>query len=709
MKIDFYVLTISTILNLILSSFVFLRNPHSKANKAFGLFGASIILWTTCNFLADNVSSNNLLFTRLTLLFGACVIFMIFLLSLYFPKPLSVSLKTKLFIYGFFVFTILLCMTDFFVASVTKTPIGVNLTVGSLYTLYTLYMLLVIAWALFNFWWQHKRGRVIEKNHIKLFSLGVVVYIGFAMISNVVLPVLVDDWSTSRLGPIFTVPFVGITAYAIMKHGLFDIKSAVARTVGYVLTISFVAVLYAAAIIFFSAQFGAFSHPTGSEFLLLVLPAIFIGLTFHRIEQVIASLTRRIFYRDAYDLKETLDKLSDALVTENAIGPLMSQSLHIISQAIKPANAYFMVLHDSSNVYREIMVGRNAPPQVEWFIEHIPLHKTAIVMKDELETGAWFNHLSREGVSLVLRLGTQSNLIGFLMFGPKQNGSVYTKQDVDLLQISAKNLGIALDNARKYEQISDFANTLHHEVTKATTNLREANEELKSLDALKDDFISMASHQLRTPATSVHQALQMLNHPSTTTKDRDELIEMAEASSERLVTVVANMLSVARLQAGHFTIDRSPSVLQELVKKVVMQTKVLADQKDIVLKVKLPNAPINLAVDVAKLNEAMSNYIENAIKYSGKGTTVTVRLDLKDNQVAFEVLDNGMGVPENEQSKLFGKFYRAQNARHEQPDGNGIGLFVVRSIAQGHEGDTYYKPLKQGSLFGFWLPLSVND
>jgi signal transduction histidine kinase len=101
----------------------------------------------------------------------------------------------------------------------------------------------------------------------------------------------------------------------------------------------------------------------------------------------------------------------------------------------------------------------------------------------------------------------------------------------------------------------------------------------------------------------------------------------------------------------------------------------------------------------------MANFVENAIKYSPKKSTIEAILKVSGDRIFFEVKDQGMGVPPNERDHLFGKFYRATNARSEEPDGNGIGLFVVRRIANGHGGEAYYEPLAKGSLFGFWIPL----
>jgi signal transduction histidine kinase len=101
----------------------------------------------------------------------------------------------------------------------------------------------------------------------------------------------------------------------------------------------------------------------------------------------------------------------------------------------------------------------------------------------------------------------------------------------------------------------------------------------------------------------------------------------------------------------------------------------------------------------------MSNLLENAIKYSVEGSSVSINVRKENDRIIYEVLDSGIGVPAKERKSIFSKFFRARNARLEHPDGNGIGLFVVKTIAQAHGGDAFYKPQASGSLFGFWLPV----
>ncbi len=516
------------------------------------------------------------------------------------------------------------------------------------------------------------------------------------------------------IGPVSALMFTISFAYDMIRHKFLDIRLALLRTLGFIISVGILATFYSLLILSISSPLVTTGHAKVDtellkRFLLLIPPTIFVGLTFHSLQTYISRLTRNIFYQDDYDLKATIDKLSDVLIMNLDIESLTRESLSIISSAIKCTNTYIGIFNDDDDIIYELAQNTSAPRATTRLLKDIQNIPVNPIVRDLLDADQVPESILEQDISLILKLGSKNHITGMVLIGPKQNGTNYNTKDIDLLRIAAKNFSLAVENAKKYEQIIHFADTLKDEVKKATVKLRKANTRLKSLDVLKNDFISMASHQLRSPATSVYEALHMLNHPALNRHDREELIKLAEANSERLVTVVKTMLNMARIQAGRFTIDKSEEDISSLVDKVISETGIVASQRQIKLITNKPSQPIIKSIDVAKIHEAMANYIENAIKYSPKMSEVKIDLYTTEDKIVFEVQDSGMGVPLAERDNLFGKFYRATNARVEEPDGNGIGLYVVRSIATGHNGEAYYKPLDNGSLFGFWIPLEHHS
>jgi signal transduction histidine kinase len=284
---------------------------------------------------------------------------------------------------------------------------------------------------------------------------------------------------------------------------------------------------------------------------------------------------------------------------------------------------------------------------------------------------------------------------------------VYTDQDLDLIQIAADELAVAIQNALRFEEISHFNETLQGQIREATTELRESNKKLKSLDEAKDEFISMASHQLRTPLTSVKGYLSMVleGDAGKLNPTQHQLLEQAFASSQRMVYLISDFLNVSRLQTGKFTIERTPVILSNVVQQEVKQLMSTAESRNLTIECNVPSSFPVLQLDESKLRQAIMNFIDNAIFYSRPGGVIKVDLVKTANDLALTVQDNGIGVPMSERHRLFTKFYRASNARTARPDGTGIGLFMAKKVVVAHGGSIIFNSVEgKGSTFGFRLP-----
>ena len=711
--------------NALLGLFAILRSSRNKTNWSFASFAFVTSVWMLANYIGANFKQHaySAYFVHADFFLGAWMAYTFWLFTRNLigePRPRWKKLVRT--VDCLLLIAIIAASFGTFSPTLFSTSIvsgQVALRYGSLFNVYGLVLLVAVLMGLLHLFLALRRAEGRLHNQIVTMLFGLAIFVLLVATPNLIVPLLTSSKTINLyagdVAYLGILSLVAISFYSIIKHRLFDIRIAIVRTVAFLFTVSFVAVIYSLLILGIGLPFvnnGRIQIAKNlGDLALLIPPTIFAAVTFHSIQKLVVRATSRIFYQGLFDLQEELDRFSDVLVGSSSIDDIMQGSLTVIREAIHPSHSYFIVFDNAGRTYRTISRGMKAPSSIAELVGDTKNINSNPVVRDTMSDADVPRSFLEFDILLALRLGSKDKPVGILLFGQKQNGRTYTRQDIDLLRIGAKNLAVALENAKKYDEISHFADTMHREVLRATADLRAANKELKSLDILKDDFISMASHQLRTPASSVHEALQMLNHATMplTKAERLKLIELAEASSEHLVTVVADMLSISRIQAGHFVINKSSTKLGELLEKVVRQTSVLAEQKRIKLHIDRPNPDIVASVDMAKINEAMSNYIENAIKYSPEKTTVSIRLVAEDKRIVFEVSDQGMGVPNPERNRLFGKFFRAGNARDQQPDGNGIGLFVVRSIAKGHGGDAYYKPLPRGSLFGIWFPIDYPE
>ncbi len=224
------------------------------------------------------------------------------------------------------------------------------------------------------------------------------------------------------------------------------------------------------------------------------------------------------------------------------------------------------------------------------------------------------------------------------------------------------------------------------ERTRAEQALAAQNEQLLQLDALKDEFVSLVSHELRTPLTSIRGYLELVleDEESALTAEHRQFLAVVQRNSERLLRLVGDLLFVAQVDAGRLVIEPEDLDLATVAAESVQAAEPFAAGKGVELVLEADPSP--LAGDPARLTQLVDNLVSNAVKFTPQGGRVTVRVGPSAGAATVEVADTGMGIPADEQHKLFQRFFRSTNARRAAVPGTGLGLVVVRAIADAHGG-----------------------
>lgn len=240
-------------------------------------------------------------------------------------------------------------------------------------------------------------------------------------------------------------------------------------------------------------------------------------------------------------------------------------------------------------------------------------------------------------------------------------------------------------------------------------NLAGANERLRELDRQKSEFLSIASHQLRTPLAAIkgYASLLLENTFGQLDEKTRQPVETIFASSKRMVDTVNDFLDVSRIEQGKMEYRMKPSDLSALAKQVVQEIIVNIHEKGLDLNYHDDRkGPYMVMMDDSKMEHVISNLIDNASKYTPEGS-ISVRIDTEGTTVALRVIDTGVGIPKEAIGALFDKFVRARNARDVNVTGTGLGLYVAREIARAHHGDVtaHSEGEGKGSIFTVTLPL----
>ena len=293
----------------------------------------------------------------------------------------------------------------------------------------------------------------------------------------------------------------------------------------------------------------------------------------------------------------------------------------------------------------------------------------------------------------VIKLLARRQIVGVLLVGYLSPVTALSQTDTVMLDRLSESVGVALDNKLLFEENQ---HVLHQ--------LKESNAQLRALDEAKDDFISMASHQLRTPLTSIkgYTSMVLEGDAGKISPTQKKLLTQSYFSAQRMVYMIADLLNVSRLRTGKFLIDATRVNLADIVEQELEQLKETAAARSLKLIYKKPRKFPDLMLDETKIRQVIMNFTDNAIYYTPTGGKINLKLIETATTVELRVEDNGIGVPRSEKPHLFTKFYRAGNARKARPDGTGLGLFMAKKVIIAQGGVLIFESEEgKGSSFGF--------
>jgi signal transduction histidine kinase len=295
----------------------------------------------------------------------------------------------------------------------------------------------------------------------------------------------------------------------------------------------------------------------------------------------------------------------------------------------------------------------------------------------------------------LLELGLRSELIAPLLLGARPIGMIsisrervdaFTEDEVELVALLGRLAANAVQNIRSYEAE------------------RSTVEELRRLSALRADFVSLVSHELRSPMAAVIGAARTLQERwrSLSPDQREAFLALIGDETNRLAALIGDVLDTSRIEAGTFNYRFSDIDLSALVADVVGTAAV--GQDEVHVRADVPEVLPPVRGDAERLRQVLTNLVDNAVKYSPAGDEVAVRARRENGRVLIEVVDHGPGIPYDQQRLIFEKFGRADVAGGSKP-GTGLGLFIARSIAEAHGGTLDVRSGHTGSTFTLALPL----
>ncbi len=727
--LSFFIVSCMTIPGLVAFS---RRSYDSKAAK-YAFMVSGLIVWLIFN----QTGSNELFSLPIRRIATYCdyatgpVIGILFFYFAYSFRGKQLNFVKNSLMYLALIF-IELCLVTGFVVQLSVREGAIITSEKSLYGLYIAVVVAFVSLAVYEIFKSLKGASQYTRAQLITVFRGLLFTAFLLILSSFVLPSVMNDKKsllslTSMINLLAVLVFSVSGSLAIIKQRLFDVKIAAARAAVYTLSLGMIAALYGGALYFIGEKlFGGVETTRTIERFIFIIFAIITAAIFQPLRKFFDKITNFIFYRDAYNTGDFISELNKQLAQATNLDSFLLPTAKIIQKHLKTDYVTFGIREFNGVERRVVSTSKKlyAEEDILALWQATLSYPKQIINFDELnlqqiltpEEKILKKILKKYNIAILARLTdqptSQNEGAGYLVLGSKKSGNAYNSIDTQVLEIIVNSLVLGIQNALRFEEIEQFNETLQQKIYSATKELKRSNTKLLALDEAKDEFISMASHQLRTPLTSVKGYLSMLaeGDAGKLNETQQQFISQSFISAQRMVYLISDLLNVSRLKTGKFVIEKVPTNLAEVVSEELKQLteSFRAKQQQLIFNkpADFPTVPL----DETKLRQVIMNFCDNAIYYTPNGGTITVNIVKRAKAIEFTVQDTGIGVPKSEQHQLFTKFYRAGNARKVRPDGTGLGLFMAKKVIVAQGGSIIFRSQEgSGSTFGFTFPIPDKD
>lgn len=733
------ILFICAFLNFLLALFLLLRGKNQK-----DIFWLSITIFCSglyaffaggVYFFWKEAAFSSILWYRLTWA-GVLILPSFVIFTYYFTRHLKwLKLKIAFFYLTAAIIAYLAFITDLFVDAVHLRYPNISGIPGPLDSVGRFFIGFCIIVGLGNLLKEYFRSSGYKKLQTRYFIIGIVIYAIVGTIVTSIIPIFIGESPYYDIAAYFSLLWIGLTAYAMVRYRLMDVRVVLGKGAVYVFSTTTILAL-AFLLAFFNNRFlGNISFNIAGP-VILIICILFSQFVFRFFEK----FASKYFYYTFYSTQTVLADLGKRLTRVLDLDTLSSLITGTLINTMKLDRIAILIKQGETENY-EIRknVGFNAENGISlvkdnFLTSYLEYTRAPLVydeiffiardirdQKEKEKLEKIIESMKKIEASLCLPLFSENKIFGMLVLGNKVSKDPYSSQDIDLLESLGSQASITLQNAKLYSEIRGFNIKLESEVEKRTKELQAAYDELQKLDKAKSEFLSIASHQLRTPLTAIKGYISMIleNTFGQPTEKMQRPLENIYTSNERLIKLVNDLLNISRIEAGRLEMKPEVTDLAEMINSIFEELKPTTQMRKITLKLEKPpnqskhgtgqaeKSLPKIVIDADKIRQVLMNIVDNAIRYTKKGG-ITIKTSLHKNAYQIKITDTGEGMTKEDIGDLFDSFSRGRAGNKLWTEGMGLGLYVAKKFVDLHKGKIWAESKGKGKGSTFFVELPIE-
>ena len=422
--------------------------------------------------------------------------------------------------------------------------------------------------------------------------------------------------------------------------------------------------------------------------------------------------------------EQVVERISSNFVHVDDLDHALNYALGEMGAGINVSRTYLFRFHDEakfmSNTHEWVAKGitpqkdnlQNIPSEtLTWWVNKLQRREIINYRSiGDIPDETTRNMLKQQDIKAILALPIYigKKMYGFLGLDECTSEREWHEEDVGLINTVAELISMGVQRSLDHERLKNAKEDLEKKVYERTKELTKAYDELREADKVKDDFLAITSHELKTPLTSILGLTQLIQAElaDKMTQDEKEDVKIVLDEANRLKKLIDELLELARLDAGKQVFNMAELDLKKLADETAEELESYSAQFNVPIKVEAFDEP-TVKGDYDSIKRLLINLVNNAIKYSsGRPGEVTVGARREGDTVVAYVRDKGIGIPDEAKGKVFTRFYQVDSSKSRKYGGTGLGLAICKKIAEAHGEKIWFESkLGEGSTFYFTLPI----